>query len=364
MKKLIAIILAAILTLSIVACGKKENIKPTESTATNSDSTENDKMYRLGDSVETDILKFTLENAQLAIKLKASGWATYEEEQQGIVHIGSDYFTADDYDASEDLGDAYVAAKGHTYVVMQFYAENLDRTSLSFNEGFDKFIKVEYNGKTYSDGYTTQQIKYGAKSNDGLEWEKYNYSNVFLSAGENAHMRGYFDIPIDAEDLNDDFNLTFSLPTSNETTVDYHYQVLYTDRKKIEEAEISLDKAIYEFTSSEAQEYFTKHVGEFKALNANQITKNIIGKTWDTTMIVGEHAFWSGKFEFESSGAICETILGLSGYANNRTWSLKGNSLVLDGTDICKVYNVKENVYVLYKDGAPYTLLQKKVLTR
>ena len=373
MKKLIALLLAAVMCMSLAACGEQkiseagsaatenetvepattenEAVEPAEESTAKEDRT----IYKLGESIETDIIRLTLENAQLAIKLNASGTATYEEMQKGIVHIDSDYFTADEYDASEDLGKAYVAPKGHTYVVMQYYAENLDRAGVSFEGSFDEqFITVEYNGETY-----TGTTVYGAESADGLEWEKYDVSNVLLLAGESKHLRGYIDIPTDATDLNDDFNLIFSLPVSDGTTVNYRYQVCASDRAEAEAAEITMDEAVYEFTSAEAQEYFTKHIGEFNILTADEITQSIIGKKWDTTMIV-EHGHWDGKFEFESNGAIRETIYdGSTGYFNNRTWALDGDSLVLNGTDICKVYNVTENVYLLYKDGSPYTLLQK-----
>ena len=363
MKKPIALLLAVMMCLSLAACGgqntseaesattENEAVEPAEESTAKEDST----IYKLGESIETDILRLTLENAQLAIKLNASGTATYEEMQKGIVHIDSDYFTADDYNASEDLGKAYIASKGHTYVVMQYYVENLDRASVSFEGSFDEqFITVEYNGETYS-----CSTEYGAESADGLEWEKYDVSNVLLLAGENTHLRGYIDIPTDAADLNDDFDLIFSLPASDGTTVNYRYQVCASDRAEAEAAEISLDEAIYEFTSAEAQEYFTKHIGEFDILTADEIAQSIIGKNWDTTMIE-EYGHWDGKFEFESGGAIRETIYdGSTGYFNSRTWALDGDSLVLNGTDICEVHNVAENVYLLYKDGSPYTLLQK-----
>ena len=359
MKKWIALLLAAVMCLSLAACGEQKGSESesltTESEPVEPTSKEDDTIHKLEESIETDILGLTLENAQLAIKLNTSGTATYEEMQKGIVHIGSDYFTADDYNASEDLGKAYVAPKGHTYVVIQYYAENLDRASVSFEGAFDgQFITVEYNGETY-----TGATEYGAESADGLEWEKYEVANVLLRAGESVHLRGFIDIPIDAEDLNDDFDLIFSLPASDGTTVNYRYQVHASDRAEAEAAEISLDEALYEFTSSEAQEYFKKHIGEFDVLTADEIAQNIIGEKLDTTIINGNLA-WKGKFEFESGGAIRETIYdGSTGYFNNRTWALDGDSLVLDGTAICEVHNVTENVYLLYKDGAPYALLQK-----
>ena len=230
-KKLIPIILCGAVMLSLSACGgntdSKENSEGTTSEVTTTNETtteatetnENVETYKIGDSVETDILKVTLINAELTIKMNSSGTATYEEMKKGISHIGEDYFTADEYNPDEDKRAAYVASKGHTFVAIEYKVENLDRGSVEVDDSFDrKFLSVEYNGETY-----INETKYGASSADGNKWERYNMANVLLMAGESGYYRCYVDIPIDVDNLSDDFYLTFHLPNPDESRSDFRF---------------------------------------------------------------------------------------------------------------------------------------------
>ena len=78
MKKILALILAAALALSLVACGSDgtgdsntpggENTLPpaTDKSVDNTKVIEETKYYQLGDTVSTDIFEFTLDRADLA----------------------------------------------------------------------------------------------------------------------------------------------------------------------------------------------------------------------------------------------------------------------------------------------------------
>ena len=185
--------------------------------------------YSLGETVQTDIVKFTLSNAELAIKLNTISTGTLEEIKSGNTKISDDYFTADEYNADEDLGKAYVASKGHTYVVIEFCIENLDRGALDIGDsifGTSLFTSVVYNGESY-DYYTTQ---YGAVSPNGYEWARYDSVNILLQAGETSYYRCYIDIPVEADSLDDEFDLRVALPNSDDSLESFTYHVTPSDK--------------------------------------------------------------------------------------------------------------------------------------
>ena len=364
MKKAIILIMVGIMTLSLGACGSKSSeTSSAESAEASSDvvaeessieKTGATEEYRLGDSVETDILKITLVNAELAIKLNATSTGTYEELKSGNMHITSDYFTADEYDASEDTGKAYVAAKGHTYVVFEYNAENLDRASVDFDGPFSEsqFMTVEYKNQKYNG-----KTNYGACSKNGYEWEKYSSSNVLLKAGTNQYMRGYIDIETDADSLDDEFELILSLPNSDGTTSDFRFVVSADDRTEQGEAEISVEEAMYSFFKEEGQEYFKNHLDNYATLSADEISRDIIGHKW-TVNKKEKIGTWSGKYMFESGGGIEETLYdGSVGHFNNHTWKLDGDNLIISDKSY-EVREIQEGAYLLVLDGNPSVLLQ------
>ncbi|WP_417344082.1 hypothetical protein [Evtepia gabavorous] len=119
MKKLLAIMLSAALSLSLAACGGSEG---------------ESQYYKLGDTVTTDIAEFTLDTAQFTIALSNINDETY--------------FTPKEFDAQLDAGNPYVAPTGHTYASFTYTVTNLDRASMEFHG--DSSISVEYDGKMYS----------------------------------------------------------------------------------------------------------------------------------------------------------------------------------------------------------------------
>jgi hypothetical protein len=339
---------------SLVSCGTTTENATEEAFISTESAEVSEEIYKLGDTVETDIVKFTLNNAQLAIKLNSTSTASYDEMQAGISHITDDYFTADEYNEEEDLGAAYVAGIGHTYVVMEYYVENLNRTSVETDNG--SFVTVEYKNESYS-GST----EYGASSENGYDWEPYQSSNVLLLAGDSLYFRCYVDISTDADNLEDDFYLTFSLPNSDGSFLDCKYLVRVEDRTTIENEEISLDEAIYSFNTQEGYDYFVNHLRKYTVLTADEIRSAIIGKKWSVNLIV-KAGHWSGEFNFKEDGSIEETLSdGSVGYFNNRTWKISEDSLILKADASESTYEVRkvsDNAYLLVEDSGPVGILQ------
>jgi hypothetical protein len=241
MKKLIALLLALTLCVSLCACGgstgetepqetaaveqeepSTEDTEEPEETETEEELADDAVKYQLGDTVETDILAITLDYASFAIALERS--------------YGDDYLMPKEYDATEDAKNPYVAAKGHTLVAIEYTANNLDRTSVSFDGSLvSQFISVTYDGQKY---FPSTNYKYC--SENGAAWEEYDGSNVLLFAGDQKTMRCYVDIPTDIEDLTDTFTLTFRLPNSAGDTEDFSFIVTEEDRAARSEEEASL----------------------------------------------------------------------------------------------------------------------------
>ena len=347
MKKALSLFLTFILCLSLWACGSSN--KETENETEPREPVELPE-NQLGVSVETDILRITLTNAQLAIKLNASSSGTYEQIQSGTTTLDKKYFTAEEYDPVKDVGLAYVAPKGHTYVAFEYLATNLDRASVEFDGTFnEQFITVEYGDHTYN-----QDTVYGCESENGYTWKKYNSGNILLLAGEEYYYRGYVDIPVDAEDLNDDFALIFSLPNSKGETEQFKYAVKAEDRAAIQSQEISVEEAAASFTEEEGKEYFME---EYSVLSGDEIKAVVSGEFWEM-QIINPTGYWHGGFDFESNGKIKEYIPSIGyGYYNKRTWRVKNDTLILDGEDVCQMRKVTDSIYLLVVDGSPFALL-------
>jgi len=359
MKKILSFILTLILCVFICACestNDTETVNVTGNEANNSpDMSEAVDLpeSRLGNSIATDILRITLTKAQFAIKLNSSSSGTYSQIQSGKTTLSDKYFTPEEYNPNTDAGLAYIAAKGHTYVAIEFKAENLDRASVEFDGTFnDQFITVEYDGNIYNEA-----THYGCESSNGYEWVRYNSSNVLLLAGEEGFYRGYIDIPVDVADLNDDFALIFSLPNSKGDVTKFKYIVSAADRATVESQEISVEEAIHNFTKEDGQTYFKNHMDDYGIMSGTEIDSVVNGKKWNVTMKLS-YGTWKGMFAFEADGRIKETIPKVgTGYFNSRTWSINEDTLILDNEDVCQVRKINDSTYLLVKDNKPYAIL-------
>lgn len=332
MKKILSLLLVLVTLFGLCACGE------------NADSS----VFSVGDSVETDILKLTLENAQLAIKLNATSYGTYSQIQSGNTTISEKYFTAEEYNPSTDAGKAYVAPKGHTYIAIECKVENLDRASVDLGE---RFLKVSYSKHEFKN----LDLNYGCNSVNGYAWEKYDASNILLLAGETEYFRAYVDIPVDVESLEDEFDLTFYIPNSKGKTEGFRYHVT---SGTIEKSEMTLDEAIYKFTSDEGQNYFKEHLSDYTTLSGEDIASLLNNsKSWNMT-IKYSYGSWNGKFKFEDDLRIKETLSdGSVGYFNNRSWAVKGDNLILDNEDICKVLKLSDDSYLLTVNDEIYAIM-------
>lgn len=325
MRKRIIALLVVVLTVTsfLCACG----------------SGGNNPGVSLGETVGTDICELTLNRADLTIALDNTN--------------NLNYFTPKEYDAANDNDNPYVAAKGHTLVAFTYTLSNLDRAEIDVDGSFNpNFITIKYDGKSYK-----EETKYGAESEDGLNWEKNNSSNVLLLAGEKAIFRAYIDIPVEPAALTDTFEMIFSLPNSDGKTEDFKYTITAEARTKAAEngVEITLEYAVSHFTKEEGQDYFKKHIGEYTTVPGDQIMSVILNNKWKVSYIYPGQGSWTGDFWFQTDGRIKDTY----GYVNERTWAISGDNLIINGEKTCELKSVAEGIYLLAMNGEPYILMHK-----
>ena len=334
-KKILFLLLMSMTCSMLFACGSKDTQKETGKQNEEAEETET---YALGQTVSTDIFELTLNKADLTIALEN--------------RIGNEYFIPKEYDAADDAKNPYVASKGHTLAAFTYTAANLDRGSVNVDESFNPtFLTIEYNGETYH-----SDTIYGARSTDGLNWERNNSSNVLLLASDSAMYRAYVDIPIEIENLSDTFTMIFSLPNSDGTTTDFTYTITSEAREEAQnqKIELTLEQAKDNFTKDEGQAYFKDHVSEYTSVSGDEIESVVLSKAWDVVYLPPEYSgFLEGTFWFEDNGVIKDTY----GYANERTWAVKEDSLILNGKYEREMKEVTDGLYLLLLEGEPYMLM-------
>lgn len=191
-------------------------------------------IYNVGDTVETDVARFTLDRAELAIALENSGAATVGYGADGLAD--DNYFMPKEYNADEDANNPFVAAKGHTLVSLTFTAENLDRDFLYLDDNNpEDFFAVDYNGTVYTgerdiDKDGTLDVRYGVENINGEGWKDYSHmgmpvSGILMEVGETASYKCYIDFPAEIEDLSSPFKVTVNLPNSSEETTPFTFVV-------------------------------------------------------------------------------------------------------------------------------------------
>lgn len=334
MKKLFALLMAALICFSLAACDL---------------GTDDGTTYKLGDTVSTDIFEFTLHNAQFTVALNNV--------------TNNSYFTPKEYNAKDDSNNPYVAPVGHTYAALSYTVTNLDRASGEFHTG--SFATVKYDGKKYSalkeGAYYLYEDKLVADVNgnvgteEGAAWYRNPGSNFLLMAGEKQTRRAYIDLSISVQDLTEDVTLTVQIPNSAGKKVKFTYVVTEADRLAhgTTDVEMTLETAARVFTEDEGLEYFAAHMDEYPVVSGDQIT-GIVSGEWDVDYIIEGMGYWSGTFWFEEGGVIRDDY----GYTNERTWAVDGDTLIINGDILCEMRAVADHMYLLVSNGKPYMLMQ------
>ena len=178
---------------------------------------EPEETYAVGDTVESELVRLTLNDAQMAVAL--------ENNLSGVDYYVA-FFCPKEYDEQEDEHNVYVAALGETLVWFEALIENLDRDHLELGS-YSGFISASYDGTTY-DAESFVDERYCLVTSD-VDGEPSNVTATHLSVqldtvGKDLY-RGYVQAPFEPESLDDPFSITFSLPNSDDTFESFTFEV-------------------------------------------------------------------------------------------------------------------------------------------
>lgn len=171
--------------------------------------------YHVGDTVATDLVEVTLEDAGFAIAMESS-WPFGEGTSPSEDHL----LTPKEYDPTDDAKNPYVASKGHTLVYLAFSANNLDRNSLAL----DYVASAEYGGEVYGSWEISADDHWYEVRTD-FTHAAYVVGNILLSTENPSQYRGYFDIPVEPESLDETFLLTLYLPNPDGSLSAFVFEV-------------------------------------------------------------------------------------------------------------------------------------------
>lgn len=229
--KIGSLALAAALAFCLIGCSanqadSSESDEQRETQAAQEEEQEAEEeqtpKYIVGDSVETPLVRFTLDRAELAIALDRSMTVGVGAPADGFA--GGTFLLPKEYDATEDADNPFVASKGHTLVSLTFTFENLDRTSVElFQIENWRTIWVVYNGRSYG-----AELKLGAEAKGDSGWVDYKSSNIILPAGGSYSYKAYADIPVEIEPLNSPFEIKLNLPSNASETDPQMQNFTYT----------------------------------------------------------------------------------------------------------------------------------------
>lgn len=181
--------------------------------------------YSVGDTVETDLVRLTLNDSALAVALNSS-----LSIGTGF-NIDNDYFCPKEYVAEEDADNAFVAPKGSILVFYELLIENLDRDSLELDGSFGSnknFVTVTYDGTTYGSS-DFEEKKYGWRVRDvegEQDWDSWPVGNLLAGVGGKDLFRGYVEAPFEPESLEESFEITFNLPASDGSFESFTFVVM------------------------------------------------------------------------------------------------------------------------------------------
>lgn len=200
MKKMIALLLALVMSLSLCACGGGNNsVEETPTVPT----------LALGETASTDLAEFTLENSQF----------TYY-----VSNVGSTYV-----EPTEEPNELFAASIGHCYVSLTFTITNKDRGgSISYAGGFAEWEPnwtVSYGDTDYpvkgfdlnnNAGYNYINLSVAAviDKESGNVLAKNGTMNYLLSAGETVTLRTFGIIDVEPESLTDGYDFTVEVLNS------------------------------------------------------------------------------------------------------------------------------------------------------
>lgn len=183
MKRFIAIISILAMAILLVGCGGSSA-----------------EQYSLGDTVATDVMEFTLHNAQLS------------------------YYADSMCEPTENEG-AYTSSKGSVLVCLDFELKNTDRVDFDSRQFFANRFTLEQ-GSNKTELRDDDKFYFGKPIYSELkgEWEANDAMNFFIDPNSTAHVKYVAIADFEPKDINEPFTITVRLDNS-EGTEDFTYAI-------------------------------------------------------------------------------------------------------------------------------------------
>lgn len=220
--------------LGIAGCGSDSNNQGFDTQGATEELQEREEVtkYVVGDTVETDLVRLTLNDACFAIALGNSfpvGCDFMGNTAYGSGYSELEYFTPKEYSAEDDSDNPFVAPKGNILVYTEMTLECLDRDSLEVDDSLnDEFAVLNYEGEDYKvDIFETLAMnkEYGIRADAEGNWEQLGVSNLLLAPTSTYTYRACYCYPVEPENLDEPFEITFQLPKSDDTTESFTFAV-------------------------------------------------------------------------------------------------------------------------------------------
>jgi len=197
--------IATILTLALALCACSKEEKADNDTTEIASTEEPTIKYSLGDTVSTDIMEFTLDNAEFsfyASSVNDETYATPVEKTSGIFQTN----------------------KGHTFVCMKFQIKNTDRGGINIGDVGENHFNpyIVYKGEkhdikgfdlNFEDGvaFTFRWSLCGSSYNN---MKKFESSNILMDSEEKLAIQTLGQINTEPNALTDGFEFVIELENS------------------------------------------------------------------------------------------------------------------------------------------------------
>ena len=397
MKKIISLLLALVLCLSLCACGGGDaapetaapstTTEPAPETAAPSTTTEpaptepTIPKLNLGETASTNLVDFTLLNADFTIYASATSNSTYL--------------------SPVDDQTMYGASIGKILMIPAFTMTNKDRAgSMSvcgMTPDWNFNWSVNYNGTEYpvygfdlnSDDVRVEMSP-GCLIDPLTEYSinKHDSSNYLLYAGETVSMRIVTVANFEPANLTDGFELRISLPNASGELEDFIYVIpdanapleesqqayIYNKVAQLIEQEqyyVALENLallgeykdsveLYDFCMRRyaakvgmwniAEVYLIENMGSFTQITGDTLKEIIPGNSWYLQGV------GSNGWKYLEDGTIDD------GWGNDRGWSVEGDLLVIrtkNNYTKVSVLELYDGGYVLLENGEYYATLYK-----
>ena len=189
MKRVLPLILAAALALSLAACGGETSNSP-DTTTDNGENNQTSGVLKIGDTGTAGDWEFTLTDTEFS--------DTVTDETNGLYYLRP----ADDEYKSETGNSFYTAESGDIFLFFTAELTYNGKESAEIGSQGENYIGFEIR---YGDGYTFDAYEFAIADTQGADGSNlYVYDSTFEPLDTSRECRGYFEVPLEVQNNESD----------------------------------------------------------------------------------------------------------------------------------------------------------------